>query len=89
MIIQKGLTTIEDFENLKRGDKLACEFYRNMHDYPKKPYRFNIFSIAKVRKDTKEVILQVKNNLYFNYEFFVNGKKGNLKQAILISCDCA
>jgi len=83
-----SITTVEitksfDFESLKKGDYLACEFYRDLHDYPKK-YRFKVFQIVRVRTDTKEIILQEKNNLFFNYEMFSIGQS-NLKSAILIN----
>jgi len=82
MINVKPLTKIEDFESLKPGDFVACEFHRDIHDYPK-TYRFKVFPIVKVKTDDKEVILQTKNNIYFNYEMYVNGES-NLKNAILI-----
>jgi len=87
MINTKELKTIEDFENLKKGDFLACEFHLDVHDYPKK-YRFNVFSIADVKKDMKEVILKNKNNIYFNYGLFIDPSNGhsNLKSAILLNC---
>lgn len=85
MINVKPLTKIEDFESLKPGDFVACEFHRDIHDYPK-TYRFKVFPIVKVRTDTKEVILQTKNNIYFNYKMFIDDSDGgsNLKNAILI-----
>jgi hypothetical protein len=83
MIIIKELKTIEDFESLKKGDIIACEFSRDVHDYPK-TYRFNVFKIAENKSNTKEIILQKKNNIYFNYEMFVNGES-NVSSAILIS----
>lgn len=85
MIQTKELKTIEDFESLNSGDFVACEFHRNVHDYPK-TYRFKVFPIHKVRTDTKEVILQKKNNIYFNYGMVVDPSDGesNLKSAILI-----
>jgi len=79
MIQLTELKQITDFESLKSGDSLACEFHRDIHDYPKE-YRFKVFAIVGVKKDTKEVILQKKNNIYFNYEMFVNG------ESILKSC---
>jgi len=82
MIKTIEITKSFDFETLKKGDYLACEFHRDLHDYPKK-YRFKVFEIVKVRIDTKEIILQTKNNLFFNYEMFIKGE-GNLKSAILI-----
>lgn len=87
MIAVKPLKTVEDFESLEKGDFVACEFHRDVNDYPKK-YRFKVFSIVKVRLDTKEVILQSKNNIYFNYEMYTNlDPNSNLKNALLIKQD--
>ena len=85
MIKVKELKTIEDFENLKKGDQIACKFNRDVHDYPK-TYRFNTFKIVENKSNTKEIILQKKNNIYFNYEMFINGES-NLESAVLLSCD--
>jgi hypothetical protein len=82
MITTTPITQSFQFESLKKGDYLACEFHQNVHDYPK-VYRFKIFQIVKVRNDTKEIILQTKNNIYFNYEMYANGQS-NLKSAVLI-----
>lgn len=86
MINTRNLETLEDFENLKKGDIVACEFHRNIHDYPK-TYRFGVFKIFLNKRRAKEIILQKKNNVYFNYEMFLNGE-GNLKEIKLIECDC-
>ena len=86
MITTSNLKTLEDFKNLKKVDTVACEFHRNIHDYPK-TYRFGVFKIFLNKSDYKEIILQKKNNVYFNYEMFLNGE-GNLKQIKLIKCDC-
>lgn len=84
MIECKELKTAEDFESLEKGDFVACEFHRDIHDHPKK-YRFRVFQIVKVKTDDKEVILQTKNNIYFNYKMFVDGdSNSNLKSAVLI-----
>lgn len=83
MIQVKDLKNIEDFESLKKGDFVACEFRSVIHEYPKQ-YLFKVFPIVEVRTDTKEVILQTKNNIYFNYKMFIEGKS-ILKSAVLIS----
>lgn len=82
MIRTKHLKTIQDFENLKKGDFVACEFLRDVHDHPKK-YRFNVFRVYMVKTSEHEIILQKKNNIYFNYKMYVDGSS-NLKSAILI-----
>jgi len=79
----KKLETIADFEALKKGDTVACEFHSNIHDYPK-TYRFNVFKIVSIKPAQKEVILQTKNNIYFNYEMFLNASS-NLKEIVLIT----
>jgi len=85
MIVTKELKTLEDFEALKKGDTIACEFKRNVHD-DKKTYRFKVFEIYDVLPRTKEIVLQKKNNIYFNYGMFIDPSDGasNLESAILI-----
>lgn len=73
MVILKEFKTIEDFDCLQKGDFVACEFNRLVHDYPKQPYSKGIFQVYEVKKNTKEVILQKKNNIYFNYEMYLEG----------------
>ena len=86
MIKGKDLRTIQDFESLKPGDFLACEFHREVKDHPRQPFKFRVFQIAEVKTRTKEIILQRKNNLYFNYGMFIDPSDGasNLKSAVLI-----
>jgi len=86
MIQTKELKTISDFESLKKGDVIACEFHRDMEDYPKK-FRFKVFEIVENKSRTKEIILQKKNNLYFNYGMFLDPSDGasNLKNAVLLN----
>lgn len=82
MIHTKELKTMEDFESLVKGDWIACQFNRNIHDYPK-VFRFGVFKIVEVKIEAHEIILQKKNNIYFNYKMFVDGN-GILESAILI-----
>ena len=88
MIHTKELKTIEDFEALKKGDLLDCEFHLNVHDHPRKSFRFKVFEIVEVKTRRKEIILQTKNNLYFNYGMFIDPSDGasNLKSAVLLNC---
>lgn len=88
MIHIKELKTIDEFINLKKGDVVACEFHRDVNDYPKK-YRFNVFTIVENKESHSEIILQKKNNVYFNYKLFLGEIEGetNLKSIILLSVD--
>lgn len=87
MILTKELNTLEDFESLQKGDIIACEFHRDVHDHPRRSFRFKVFEIVEVKTRTKEIILQSKNNLYFNYGMFIDPSDGasNLKSAIRLS----
>lgn len=83
MIQTKELKTLEDFENLKAGDMITCEFHRDMYIVDKKT-RFATYTIVENKKRTNEIILQKKNNVYFNYDMFLN-EGSTLKSAILIT----
>lgn len=89
MIKSKELKTIKDFECLQKGDFVACEFHRDVQDYPKKSFRFKVFEIFDVNTRSKEIVLQKKNNLYFNYGMFIDPSDGvsNLKSAIKLYCE--
>jgi len=82
MIISKSLETPSDFQSLKKGDVLAVEFYRDIHDYPK-TYRFGVFKVVENKASHSEIILQKKNNIYFSYAMFLAGES-NLKSVVLI-----
>ena len=86
MIKTKLLTTKEDFQALKKGDVIACEFHRDVHDYPKKSFRFKVCEVVENIQRTTEIVYQKKNNLYFNYGMFIDPSDGasNLKSAMLI-----
>ncbi len=79
------LETIEDFESLKKGDWVTCEFhrylYRDKNDQGVKSGCFQIYD----NNSYKEIILDKKRNLYFNYELFITKDSGsNLKSCALI-----
>ena len=82
MIQTRRVRTREEFEALKVGEMLACTFHRDVV-YKKKRVRFGVFSVALNKYDTKEIILDKKDNVYFNYEMFLNGES-NLSCAVII-----
>lgn len=82
MINIRSLKNLTDFESLKKNDIVLCEFHLLIHDYPK-TYKENVFKVYENKSDTKEIILQKKNNVYFNYEMFLNGES-NLKNISLV-----
>ena len=80
LIEVKHLTTLEDFENIKKWDFVACKFHR---DIPYYETRFRIFEVYENKERTKEIILEIENNIYFNYEMF-HKWESHLSNIILI-----
>lgn len=80
MIRTKKLTKLEDFQNLKPGDFVACSFHR---DIPFYKTRFRTFEVHENKERCKEIILERKNNIYFNYEMFLNGES-TLRSILLL-----
>jgi hypothetical protein len=85
MIQVKDIETLEDFQRLQKGDLVAVEWKRDMY-LGNKQTRFGTYKIAENKEHTKEIILQVKNNVYFNYNMFLNPEIGisNLKSIVLL-----
>lgn len=86
MIQTKDIETIEDFQRLKAGDFVAVEWRRDMY-CGNKQARFGVYQIAENKERTTEIILQKKNNVYFNYSMFLNPEIhgiSNCKSCVLI-----
>jgi len=85
MITINQINTLDDFKRLQKGDIVAVEWKRDMY-FGNKQKRFGTYEIAENKERTNEIILQVKNNVYFNYNMFLNPEIGisNLKSIILI-----
>jgi hypothetical protein len=85
MIEVKDLKTVEDFENLKKGDIVIVEWKRDSYKNNSRT-RFASYEIFLNKKESHEIILQKKNNVYFNYEMFLNPEIGisNIKYIKLI-----
>lgn len=85
MIQVKDIETLEDFQRLKKGDIVAVEWKRDMY-FGNKQKRFGTYEIVENKERTNEIILQVKNNVYFNYNMFLNPEIGisNLKSIVLL-----
>ena len=86
---QKILENLEDFQNLKKWDNVICEFHRDIRVLNKsfrtiEKTRIRTFNVALNKEDTKEIILNLHSNIYFNYEMFLNWES-NLKEIILIT----
>lgn len=86
MIHTQNIETLEDFQELKKGDLVAVEWKRDMY-FGNKQTRFGTYEIAENEERSTEIILQKKHNVYFNYMMFLNPKElgsSNLKSIILL-----
>ncbi len=84
MIQAKNIETLDEFKRLKMNDCVICEFKRDAYVGNKKT-RFGTYQIYAVKHDQNEIILQLKNNVYFNYKMFLNPKEvSNLKSIMLV-----
>ena len=85
MIKAEYISTPEGFEELKKGDTVAVEWKRDSFKNNKRT-RFASYEVAENKKDARELILQRKNNVYFNYGMFLNPEEvSNCKHIIKIS----
>ena len=90
MIKVTEIKTLQDFEILKINDKVFCEFKNDVIEYQSRTkiirHRSKYFTIDNILEHTKEIILDKKSNIYFNYDLFLNPEKGtsNLKNIIKI-----
>lgn len=69
----KKLTTIEEFENLKPGDIVVVEYDEKQPYWNREMQGIKSYNIHSVKTRQKELILQIKNNHYFNYEMYLKG----------------
>ncbi len=85
MITIKSIQSINDFKKLKKGDIVAVEWRRDMY-FGNKQKRFGTYEIVENKEYTNEIILQIKNNVYFNYNMFLNPEIGisNLKSIVIL-----
>lgn len=86
MIQTKDIETLDDFKRLKKGDLVAVEWKRDNYIGDKRT-RFATYTILENKERTTEIILQKKNNVYFNYSMFLNPKEvgvSNCKSIILL-----
>lgn len=87
MIQGETINTLKQFESLKKGDLVVCEFHRDTYKGEKRT-RFAAYEIHENKTECTEVILQKKNNVYFNYSMFLNPEKhghSNLKSLTRIT----
>jgi hypothetical protein len=89
MIMIKELRTLEDFLNVKKGDFLAVEWKLDSYIGNKRT-RFAVYEVYDVHHDHNgEIILQKKNNVYFNYKLILGITEGcsQAKTVCIITSD--
>lgn len=90
MIITKELKTLQDFQDLKKGDAVAVEWKRDVQKNKKVKTRFACYEIVSNLADQTEIILQKSCNIYFNYTMLLDPKThgvSNAKSVMLISVE--
>lgn len=81
----KKLKIYRDFAEVEKGDFLAVKWKRDSYINNKRT-RFAVYQVYENKKRTEEIILQRKNNVYFNYKLFCNPALGisNAEEVLLI-----
>lgn len=66
----RELTTALDFQEIQHDDLLIVKFRREQ--YPKK-HLIETFRVYENKVNEPEIILQKRNNIYFNWRMFLAG----------------
>ena len=77
MIVTNQLTTLEDFQAVKKGDFLAVEWHLDSRIGNKRT-RFAVYQVFDTHHDRRgEIILQRQNNVYFSYNLLLGIVEGH------------
>lgn len=89
----KKLTKKEDFETLKSGDELLVCWNPEAEVWSKEMQGTKVYKILYLQEASTsstypdEIILRKKENIFFNYRFFLNGESKIVKEVFLIKND--
>lgn len=89
MIKTTPVETLEQFQSIKPGDIVVCEWKCDMYCGSKET-RLGTYTVVENKERCTEIILQKKMNVYFNYAMFLMPQihgVSNLKSIILITVD--
>lgn len=78
--------TMKDFEMLKRNDCIIVQWSDNYIKHTPKSKKISCYNIYQVKKDDKEVICKRKDNHYFNYKMYLEGKS-TAEEVLIIASD--
>lgn len=62
------ISTIEDFQKLKKWDIVVCKFKSNIDHYK---WDLVTFKVQQNKYISKEIILDKKHNTYINYDMYI------------------
>lgn len=72
----KLLKTIQDFNNLNKGDLILVKWDRFTVKHTRNCDEIMYYKIHEVKRNQGEVICKLKNNHYFNYDRYLQGLSG-------------
>ena len=67
------LNTIEQFKEIKKGDSILVEWSDYYVRHTPKAKKIMFYSIYLNKDSHSEIICQIKENHYFNYEMYLEG----------------
>lgn len=73
------LNSIEDFKNIKKGDKIIVRWGEYFLNHTKGSKEIMLYEVFENKEKDTEIICQYKHNHYFNYELYVNGESNALE----------
>ena len=73
------LNSIEDFKNIKKGDKIIVRWGEYFLNHTKASKEIMLYEVFENKEKDTEIICQYKHNHYFNYELYVNGESNALE----------
>ena len=87
------LNTTEDFQRLKKGDEIIVVWNPEGEIWSKEMEGRKMYKILYLQRGNSrspypdEVILRKKENIFFNFRFFLNGESKIVKEVFLVNVD--
>ena len=84
------LNTIEDFQDLKKGDEIIVVWNPEGEIWDKEMVGRKMYKISHIQQGSMispypdEIILRHKGNIFFNFRFFLNGESKIVKEVYLL-----
>lgn len=84
MLNLKLINSKEEFLNLKKGDILIVKWSENWLDHMSKAKEIMFYNIYENKSSCNEIICQKKDNHYFNYNLYLEGRSAALEVYTII-----